>query len=147
MKRKDERLDQRLGDFGPLHQPIDEIAFERLLDRHGLVLVYDYPQLLFERSPQWQLPGWRPRWHPRWRQDYPVTHYGWPDYLARDGLATRLSSFEGTKPERPGSPLARLAEAYRIFDEIYAPPRRRSPAQPSQTSNHGNYRRRSSYSH
>ena len=47
MKRKDERLDQRLGDFAPLRQPINEIHLERLLDRYGIALVCDYPQILF----------------------------------------------------------------------------------------------------
>ena len=118
MKRRNDRLDQQLGDFGPLRQPIDEIALERLLDRYGLALVCDYPQILFERPGEWALPGWRKRHAPGY--DLRAC-YDWPDYLAADGLAdTRY--WRGRSGEHPPEILIdRLSSAYRILDEIYAP--------------------------
>ena len=119
MKPRAERLDQRLGDFQPLGQPIDEIHFERLLDRYGLWLVCNCPQLLFERREGWILPGWRRRRAPR---DYPRASYDWPDYLHRDGLADWRYWLDPSGPNRTETLLERLNEAYRILDEIYAPP-------------------------
>ena len=118
MKRKDERLDQKLGDFAPLHQPINEIHLERLLDRYGIALVCDYPQILFEHHDQMRLPGW---WYREAAPGYLAIGYGhspgplYPQDTARDGPALR-----GPWPVHR-DPLEALCEGYRVLDAIFSP--------------------------
>ena len=121
MKRKTDRLDQRLGDFGPLRQPINELQVERLLDRYGIALVCDYPQILFERQDQLLLPGWRYR---GMVDEYPRFTYGWPSPRDAGEPAGELPRLRLTEPSPPDRQWGRVSEARQILDEIYAPVRR-----------------------
>lgn len=117
MKRKDERLDQRLGDFAPLRRPINEIQLERLLDRYGIALVCDYPQILFEHRDQLLLPGW---WYREYWQEYLTAHYDRsPHQDYREIVGPRNLRTETTAPPRSDH-LARLSSAYRVLDEVFA---------------------------
>ena len=112
MKSKRERLAEQQGDFGPSHQPVDELVIERLLDRYGLSLICDYPQILFEPRDRLFLSGRRRTFQDR---EYPRRSYEWPPYLGRDGLA------HWRYRDNPQTVIDRMREAYRILDEIYAP--------------------------
>lgn len=118
MKRKDERLDQRLGDFAPLRRPINEIQLERLLDRYGLALVWDYPQILFEHRDQMQLPGW---WYRGLDREYEGSRYAFSACSRHHRAVAPLSGPSGTNTPAPTDLLARLGEAYRVLDEIFSP--------------------------
>ena len=113
MKPKRERLAEQQGDFGPPHQPVDELVLERLLDRYGLSLICDYPQILFERRDRLFLSGRRRTFQQD--REYPRSSYDWMPYLARDGLANWRYR------DNPQTLIDRMREAYRILDEIYAP--------------------------
>jgi len=122
MKRKTDRLDQRLGDFAPLQRPINELQVERLLDRYGIALVCDYPQLLFERREGLVLPGWRYRGEVH---EYPRFTYGWPSPADARGPSAELPRPKLTEPALPDRQWGRASEARQILDEIYAPVQRR----------------------
>ena len=130
MKRKDERLDQRLGDFAPLRQPINEIHLERLLDRYGIALVCDYPQILFEHQDQLLLPGWRYR---ELSREYLGSGYVRSARSDHQQAMAPMSGPAGTNAPSPENLLARLGAAYRVLDEIFAP----APKPPSYRPNSG----------
>ena len=122
MKRKTDRLEERLGDFGPLPRPINELAVERLLDRFGIALVCDYPQILFERRDQLLLPGWRYR---EIQQEYPRFFYARPQPTNTSPSATvEKGLFVRAEAGPSRGFFGRRSDAYRILDEIYAPARR-----------------------
>ena len=129
MRRKTDRLDQRLGDFGPLRQPINELQVERMLDRYGISLVCDYPQILFERREGLVLPGWRYR---GMVDEYPRFTYGWPSPRDAGEPAAELPRLRLTESCPPDRQWGRVSEARQILDEIYAPVQRR--AQPGRSS-------------
>ena len=133
MKRKMDRLDQRLGDFGPLQRPINELDVERLLDRYGVALVCDYPELLFERRDQLLLPGWRYR---EAVPEYPRFAYRWPSPIEDNHPAVGMTFSPRAGPDPPGRLFSRLSDAYRILEEIYAPVQRASRPRHS-TSSYG----------
>jgi len=129
VKRKMDRLDQRLGDFAPLQRPINELDVERLLDRYGIALVCDYPQLLFERQEGLLLPGWRYR---DALHEYPRFTYIWPKHPDEMQSASERGAFSQTRRNPPDRLLGRLSDAYQVLDEIYAPVQRTS--RPRQSS-------------
>ena len=143
MKRKDERLDQRLGDFAPLHRPINEIQLERLLDRYGIALVCDYPQILFEHRDQLLLPGWQYR---ESRHEYLTAHYDRsPRQDHREVAGPKNLPTEATVFPRQDY-LTRLCSAYRVLDEIFAPASKAPSYRPNSGRNGYGTRARSDYS-
>jgi len=118
MRSRYERLDEKLGDFGPLSQPIDQIQLERLLDRYGIALVHDYPQILFEHHDQMRLPGWRYR---EFWQEYPNWRYEQPLSPGQGQVEPRIHAMVGMVHAPETDRLTRLCAAYRVLDDIFAP--------------------------
>ncbi|HOW71918.1 MAG TPA: hypothetical protein PKY77_15065 [Phycisphaerae bacterium] len=127
MRRQNEYLDQRLGDFAPSQYSANAIQLERLLDRYGLIFIRDYPQILFENREQWRLPGWQYRGQP---QEYTVlksvpspAHHG--QSQSEHAQAPVAIGVKGQADS-----LTRLAAAYRVLDDMFAPspePSRQKP--------------------
>lgn len=142
MQRRNERLDQRLGDFAPLDRAINEIHLERLLERYGIALVCDYPQILFEHRDQMRLPGW---WY---RENAP----GYLDIAyRRSSHAWYPQSSEQTAPAAGNTEftyqraLTRMREARRVLGEVFysvstengSRPARQRSYRPARTQKYG----------
>ena len=116
MKRRDERLDQRLGDFAPLHRAINEIHLERLLDRYGIALVCDYPQILFEHRDQMRLPGW---WYRENAPGYLDIAYRRSSHAWYPPLPERTAPATGDYHFAHQRAMTRMREAQGVLKEVF----------------------------
>ena len=89
----------------------DQLAYihaEQMLDRYGITYVYQHPEVLLGIAPGSSLAD-------RTRASYLGLGYGAPETYAGTSMGDGSHGTDGL--------LARVVEAYRILDEIFAPHR------------------------
>jgi len=92
------RLEDRLGPLEPSYRSRDEAQIGRLLDRYGLGYICDNPEILFASPSR-------------------LTRYRRPVHRNYHGCAETPDASLGNHYNT----LDRMAEAYRILDQLYDP--------------------------